>query len=124
MFHAEGGEIGVVIRAVTFFETEYFLLGNGTVAKLPLPLSANLQGITIGGVTHLIVTLREDWKRDGDDFKKGSLLALTLDPFLENKARDACSSSLCAGRARFRGAGRCRRRRCLCRHFRECHGAY
>jgi prolyl oligopeptidase len=85
-FHAEGGDIAVAIRSVTFFETEYFLVGNGTVTKLPLPLSANLQGITIGGFTHLIVTLREDWKRDGDDFKKGSLLALTLDPFLKNKA--------------------------------------
>ncbi len=86
VFHAESGGIGVVMRAVTFFETEYFLVENGTVAKLPLPLSANLQGVTIGGLTHLIVTLREDWKQDDEVFKKGALLALTLDPFLKNKA--------------------------------------
>ncbi len=86
VFNSENGGFGVVMRAVSFFETEYFLVGNGTVTKLPLPLSANLQGITIGGLTHLIVTLREDWKRDGKVFKKGTLLALTLDPFLKNKA--------------------------------------
>ncbi len=85
-FHAEGGGIGVAVRAVSFFETEYFLIGKGTVTKLPLPLSANLQGITFGDLTHLIVTLREDWNRDGQTFKKGALLALTLDPFLKSRA--------------------------------------
>ncbi len=91
IFHAEGGNIGIVVRAVTFFESEYFLVGNGAVTKLPLPLSANLQGITIAdpaghALTHLIVTLRDDWARDGKVLKKGALLALTLDPFVKDKA--------------------------------------
>ena len=29
VFHAKDGDVGVVIRAVSFFETEYFLVGNG-----------------------------------------------------------------------------------------------
>ncbi len=85
-FHTRRGDVGMVIRNVTFFETDYFLVENGKARKLPLPRSADLKGVAIGDLTHVIVTLRQDWKRDGKDYKKGALLALTLDPFLKGKA--------------------------------------
>ncbi len=62
VFHAKAAIFGVVIRAVTFFETEYFLVGNGTVAQAAIAAIGKSARRHDRGVTHLIVTLREDWK--------------------------------------------------------------
>jgi prolyl oligopeptidase len=67
-FHTGQGDFGLVIRAVSFFENDYFALDHGAVHKLDLPRSANIQGM-IGGV--LIGILRDDWK----SFHKGALVA-------------------------------------------------
>lgn len=75
----------LIVRAVSFFESEYsWIRQDGSLVKLPLPLSANVQGIAAGGSTHLILTLRQDWKAGGKTWPKGALLAVTLDSFLKD----------------------------------------
>jgi prolyl oligopeptidase len=73
-FHTRQGDFGVVIRAVSFFESEYYALdaAKGAVGKLDLPLSADVKGM-IGGA--LIATLREDYASQGAHFAKGALVA-------------------------------------------------
>ena len=81
VFHAGHETVALAIRAVSFFENEYFRLENGKATKLPLPLSADLKGIFDGAY---IATLRQDF----GGFKKGALVAfraggnnqLILDP--------------------------------------------
>jgi len=75
------GPYAMVVRSPSFFENEYFVLEKGAPRKLPLPLTAVVQG-RIGGA--LIATLRADFQ----GFKRGSLVAfregapnqLILDP--------------------------------------------
>jgi prolyl oligopeptidase len=70
------GSYALIVRAVSFFETEYYhVLADGSVHKLALPLSANVQGVTD---KHLVVTLRKDWKVGGELVKQGSLIAIPL----------------------------------------------
>jgi prolyl oligopeptidase len=87
VYHGPGGlttkdATVLVERGVTFFESEYsFLAGDGKATKLPLPLGANLQGMTRG---HLVLTLRGDWQVGTTLFKRGSLVAFALADFLKN----------------------------------------
>jgi prolyl oligopeptidase len=71
------GSIPIIVRAPSFFETEYHLQGaGGAWAKLPVPLSAVLQGLTQG---QLVFTLREDWQKSGGThLPKGALIAFAL----------------------------------------------
>ena len=47
VLRAPSGSLPAIVRAITFFETEYYLPGSdGSWRKLPVPLSANLQGMT------------------------------------------------------------------------------
>ncbi len=63
----------LVNRAVTFFESEFWLLGEGQAApvRVPLPRKASYQAFVQG---HAVFTLEEDWGR----FKQGALLAYPL----------------------------------------------
>ena len=47
-FHTKEGNFGLVIRAVSFFESEYFAVESGKARKLPLPLSADVKGMFDG----------------------------------------------------------------------------
>ncbi|MGD0190822.1 MAG: prolyl oligopeptidase family serine peptidase [Rhizomicrobium sp.] len=69
--------IPVIVRAPSFFETEYHLQApDGAWSKLDVPLSAVLQGVVHG---QLVFTLREDWKQPGGNvIAKGTLLAFAL----------------------------------------------
>ncbi len=69
--------VPLVTRAPSFFETEYFLVvADGTLTKIAVPLSANLQGLSRG---QLVFTLREDWKDEsGKTIAKGSLVAFPV----------------------------------------------
>jgi prolyl oligopeptidase len=73
-FHTKEGDFGVVIRAVSFFESEYYAVdaAKGTVGKLDMPLSADVKGMIDGA---LIATLREDYAAQGAHFSKGALVA-------------------------------------------------
>jgi prolyl oligopeptidase len=76
-FHVRGGNFAVIVRAVSFFESEYFLSGAHGWWKLPVPRSVQLQGLQAG---QLLFTLREDWSSpDGRKLPHGALVALALD---------------------------------------------
>ncbi|HEY8698103.1 MAG TPA: prolyl oligopeptidase family serine peptidase [Rhizomicrobium sp.] len=72
------GPTPIVARAVSFFQAEYYVVQNdGSTRKLPLPLGADVKGVTKG---NLIFTLREDWSFGNARFAKGSLVAMPLGP--------------------------------------------
>jgi prolyl oligopeptidase len=71
-FHTKQGNAGLVIRAVSFFESDYFALENGAVKKLPLPRSADMKGLFDGA---WIATLRQPYESDGVSLPKGALVA-------------------------------------------------
>ncbi|MFP2905303.1 prolyl oligopeptidase family serine peptidase [Pyxidicoccus sp. 3LFB2] len=58
-------------RAVTFFESEFWLLGDAAPTRVPLPRKASFQAFVEGQV---VFTIEEDWGR----FKQGALLAYSL----------------------------------------------
>jgi len=73
--------IPVILRALTFFESDYFVLADDKrLLQFPLPRSAILRGIHHGQV---LVTLRDDWKApDGTSIPKGALFSFSLQEFL------------------------------------------
>jgi prolyl oligopeptidase len=62
----------MVIRNVTFFETDYFVVENGKAVKLAMPRSADLKGVFDGAY---LATLREAYTEDGVSLPKGALVA-------------------------------------------------
>ncbi len=72
------GAIPMVTRAVTFFDSETYLIGaDGGAARLPLPLFAQFQGVF---KRQALFSLRQDWAApDGVTYRQGSLLAFPLD---------------------------------------------
>jgi prolyl oligopeptidase len=73
-FHTKDGDFALAIRAVSFFENEYYAVdaAKGTTKKLPLPLSADVKGMINGA---WVTTLRKDFAgADGDQIGKGSLV--------------------------------------------------
>ena len=81
VFHSPSGDLAVVVRDITFFTAKYFyLLPDGSTAKLPVPLGAELRGAQGGS---LIFTLRENWTPSGAaPIAKGSLIAFPVKPFV------------------------------------------
>src|SRR3954466_1968995 len=71
-FHTRRGNVGMVIRNVTFFETDYFLVENGKARRLSLPRFADLKGVFDGA---FLATLREPYATDGALVPKGALVA-------------------------------------------------
>jgi prolyl oligopeptidase len=76
IFHTREGDSALVIRAVSFFENEYYAVdaAKASVRKLLLPLSADVKG-RFGDA--LIATLRQDYidPVGGGHFAKGALVA-------------------------------------------------
>lgn len=80
VLRAPSGSLGVIVRAPSLFESEYYLpMADGSWRKLPVPLSANLQGMTDG---QLIFTLREGWAIADRPVGKGTLVAIPIKSFL------------------------------------------
>ena len=75
------GPVPMLVRAVSFFESEfYFIKSDNSTVKLPLPLSAELQGMNSDQV---LVTLRSDWAREGfETIPQGTLFSFPWDGFL------------------------------------------
>jgi prolyl oligopeptidase len=66
----------VVERSVSFFESEYHLVGPRGTSKLALPPKSDLEALVAG---RLVVGLRMDWKTaDGKTFPQGSLVSIDL----------------------------------------------
>ena len=96
VYHGPDRTTALLIRAINFYEAEYFHTGtagasgaagaggvSGANTKLPLPLSAEIQGM-MGD--QLIVTLREDWTlENGTTIAQASLIAFPLYDFLRNR---------------------------------------
>ncbi len=73
----DGRPRAFVVRATSFFESEYFLLRDlASPQRLPLPPNADLEGVLDG---RAIVRLREAWSHGGHDFSTGSVVAYDLD---------------------------------------------
>jgi prolyl oligopeptidase len=87
VFRGAEGTVVLVDHAPSFFENEYYYLrADGSTLKLPLPLFADVKGVSQG---QLIFTLREDWKLGDASFAKGALLAMKLGPFVQTGAMPA-----------------------------------
>ena len=71
-----GHQALLVQRDVTFFETEYRIMGDQGLVKLGMPLKAGLLGMVAG---RLIIELRDDWKTaDGALMPQGSLVSVNF----------------------------------------------
>jgi prolyl oligopeptidase len=75
-FHTKTGDHAIVIRAISFFENEYYAVDAAAAKshKLPLPLSADVKGMFENAV---LATLRQDYAdpERGAHFAKGALVA-------------------------------------------------
>jgi prolyl oligopeptidase len=66
----------IIQRGVSFFESEFYLLGPKGAAKLAMPMKADFMALIEG---RLIVNLREDWQRAGEPvLPQGSIVSLEL----------------------------------------------
>jgi prolyl oligopeptidase len=77
------GTIPLIVRGITFFTNDVFYLKpDGSTLRLPLPLDADIQGVTGG---YLIFSLRDPWMPVGGKrlYAPGSLLAFAVAPFVE-----------------------------------------
>lgn len=70
-----GHQAVFILRGVTFFTDEYYLVTGARVRKLSLPLKSNVAGMVDGQV---LVQLAQDWNAGGKTFKQGSLVAVPL----------------------------------------------
>ena len=71
-FHTKQGNTGLVVRAVSFFESDYFVLEKDGVRKLAMPRSADVKGFFNGA---WIATLRQPYDGNGVSLPKGALVA-------------------------------------------------
>jgi prolyl oligopeptidase len=70
-----GKNLAVIVRSPSFFTSEYFVEGAKGWWKLPVPLSAQLQGLHKG---QFLFTLRDDWTVSGHKLTKGALISFAL----------------------------------------------
>jgi prolyl oligopeptidase len=75
--NVDGEELSLVVRRPDFYTEESWLVTEqGTLAKLPLPIDANMQGV-LG--EQALILLRSDWQQeDGTIFSAGSLVSMNL----------------------------------------------
>jgi prolyl oligopeptidase len=71
----------MAVRAVSFFESEYYLLDGGKSVKLPVPLKSSIQGLVKG---RLLFTLEQDWPEK--NLKEGDLAEYDLAAFKADPA--------------------------------------
>jgi prolyl oligopeptidase len=72
----DGGEqLLIIVRARTFFSSDYLLVGSGPLQPMTLPPKVELQGISHG---ELLFRISQDWQVSGQSFKTGSLLSMPL----------------------------------------------
>ena len=78
--------LNMVVRALTFFESEYFWLpDDGSQAiQLPIPQKVSIEGVFKG---QLILSLKQEWSVKGskESFNSGDLVSFDLDHWLQNQ---------------------------------------
>ena len=78
VLHDGQGHVAVlIVRAVSFFEAETYLLGPKGAIRLPLPLKASVEGLLDG---RLIIRLKQDWTAapGAAPLPQGALIGLDL----------------------------------------------
>jgi len=70
-----GARVALAVRAQSFFERSFYLLGAGAPLELNLPRKSTIQALFHG---RLIVTLQEAWTVGGKTYPSGALIALPL----------------------------------------------
>jgi len=73
----------IVQRAITFFEFEYFLRSGDHLAKLDVPVDADLNLFQ----DQLLLQLRSDWEIVGHRYAANSLIAIPLVAFIEGQRK-------------------------------------
>ncbi|MBS0374863.1 MAG: S9 family peptidase [Proteobacteria bacterium] len=66
----------LIMRAVTFFEFEWYLAGTAAPRRLALPLKSESRGLVAG---RLLFLLNEPWTAGGRTFPAGALVSVALD---------------------------------------------
>jgi prolyl oligopeptidase len=78
--------LNMVVRALTFFESEYFWLpDDGSQAiQLPIPQKVSIEGVFKG---QLILSLKQEWSVKGskESFSSGDLVSFDLDHWLQRQ---------------------------------------
>ena len=80
---AQGHQVTMVRRGVTFFEAEYFLRTPRGMEKLAMPSRAEVSGLLEG---RLLVRLHSDWAVGGHSLAQGSLLEMKLGEVMRDSA--------------------------------------
>jgi prolyl oligopeptidase len=70
-----GTQLLVIVRARTFFSSDYLAVGPNSLRPITLPAKVDLQGISHG---ELLFLIRQDWQIGGLAFKSGALLSMPL----------------------------------------------
>jgi prolyl oligopeptidase len=89
--NADGKDEILIVRAVTFYTTEYFWIprtgeNKWTPIKLPVPLKTNMGGQFKG---QQLMTLQEDWTREnGKIFASGALVSFSIADFMKTGTID------------------------------------
>ncbi|MGH6877366.1 MAG: prolyl oligopeptidase family serine peptidase, partial [Rhizomicrobium sp.] len=85
VFRGPFGTVPLIDHGLTFFTSEfYFVQPDGTTLKLPLPLGADIKGVTNGD---LLFTLRNAWTTPaGKPIPQGSLVAFNILGFANSNA--------------------------------------
>ncbi len=90
--NADGNDEALIVRAVTFYTTEYFWVPRtgDNIGKLealkpvkfPVPLKSSISGQF---KDQLLLTLQQDWpQKNGDVFKSGALVSFSVKDFMES----------------------------------------
>jgi prolyl oligopeptidase len=72
---SQGHELTLLIRGVTFFESETYVVTSAGVAKLDLPLKAGVQAMVDD---RLVIKLEQDWTTGGQTFAAGALVSVDV----------------------------------------------
>jgi prolyl oligopeptidase len=82
VFRGPYGTISLIVHGLTFFTAEYlYVKPDGSTLKLPLPLGADLKGVTSG---NLLFTLRDAWTPPGGSpIAQGSLVSFPVQRFVK-----------------------------------------
>jgi prolyl oligopeptidase len=75
-----------VTRQNTFFTSENYYYRDGKLARLDIPADAGIETVFRN---QLLLSLKTDWRRDGDTWRQGSLVSIDLDDLLRGEGKVA-----------------------------------
>ena len=84
MTDGDGGRVTLINRALSFFESQTLQVTAAGVARLTLPLKADVHGLVRGA---LVIKLNQAWEIGGAHFQAGALVAAKPEALLADSAR-------------------------------------